>query len=204
MASPLSIGLVAAQVVHWVLLGLVAVAAVIGLLLITRGTAVRRVRGVGPDAQSLAPSEENFRVVVAILTGAPIVAGNSVDLVLDGGGFPRFWGDLGAARVSITIQCITPAMVRSPRRWEKSSPSARGQVSASTCSTTRSAQKPSAASLQSVCAGQGSDGRENHAYSQTFATSTSMNKRPREASSSRSLLLIPSQINTYNGRGDWI
>jgi len=104
MATLLTVGSSAMQLLHWAILGLVAVIAVIGLLFITRGTAVRRVRGIGPDALSLGPNEDNFPIAVALLTGAPIVAGNSVELALDGGVFPRLWNDLQSAQVSITVQ----------------------------------------------------------------------------------------------------
>jgi cardiolipin synthase len=94
-----------ALVMRWLLLGLVLVAAVIGILFVTRGTAVHRVRGVGADGGPVAPRESTFPLAVAVLTGAPIVAGNRVELALNGDGtFPRLWADLHGAQRSITIQ----------------------------------------------------------------------------------------------------
>ena len=104
MATLFAIGAGAIQLAHWVLLAAVVFIATIGFLFITRGTAVRRVRGVGPDASSLGPEETNFPVAVALLTGSSIVGGNAVEPVLDGDVFPRLYDDLRSARVSITIQ----------------------------------------------------------------------------------------------------
>jgi cardiolipin synthase len=94
-----------ALVVRWVLLGIVLVAAIVGVLFITRGTAVHRVRGVGADGAPIAPADPSFPLSVAILTGVPIVPGNQVELALNGDGiFPRLWTDLRDAQRSITIQ----------------------------------------------------------------------------------------------------
>jgi cardiolipin synthase len=91
--------------VRWLLLGVVLVAAVVGVLFITRGTAVHRVRGVAADGAPVAPGEPTFPLAVAVLTGASIVPGNRVELALNGNGtFPRLWADLRAAQRSITIQ----------------------------------------------------------------------------------------------------
>lgn len=94
-----------ALVLRWLLLGIVLVAAVVGVLFITRGTAVHRVRGVAADAAPVAPAESTFPLAVAVLTGAAILPGNRVELALNGDGtFPRLWSDLRAAKRSITIQ----------------------------------------------------------------------------------------------------
>jgi cardiolipin synthase len=94
-----------ALTLRWLLVGIVLVTAVVGLLFITRGTAVHRVRGVAADGAPVAPGELTFPLAVAVLTGAPIVQGNRVELALNGDGiFPRLWADLRAARRSITIQ----------------------------------------------------------------------------------------------------
>jgi cardiolipin synthase len=93
------------RAVRWALAGLVLVIALIGLLYLTRGTAVRHVRGVGADGSPVAPSEPQFPLTVAVLTGAPLTAGNRVELALNGDGtFPRLWDDLRAAQRSITVQ----------------------------------------------------------------------------------------------------
>ena len=84
---------------------ILALFAFIGLLSVTRGTAVRRVRGVGADGSPVAPAESAFALSVAVLTGTPLTAGNRVELALDGDGtFPRLWADLRAAQRSITVQ----------------------------------------------------------------------------------------------------
>jgi cardiolipin synthase len=89
----------------WLALALVLLAAVVGLLFITRGTAVHHVRAVGSDGAPVAPDEPAFVLSVALLTGSPLGAGNRVELALDGDGtFPRLWADLRAARRSITVQ----------------------------------------------------------------------------------------------------
>jgi len=92
-------------VFRWLVVGIFAVAAVIGLLFITRGTAVRRVRGIGGDGTPVSPAEPTFPLAVALLTGSPIVSGNRVELALNGDGtYPRLWADLRAARRAITVQ----------------------------------------------------------------------------------------------------
>jgi cardiolipin synthase len=94
-----------ALIVRWVLLGIVLLAAIVGVLFITRGTAVHRVRGVGADGAPVAPAESTFALSVAVLTGALLLPGNRVELALNGDGtFPRLWADLRAAQRSITIQ----------------------------------------------------------------------------------------------------
>lgn len=94
-----------ARATRWLLAAVVLVAAVVGLLFITRGTAVQRVRGVGGDGAPVAPAEPAFPLTVALLTGTPVVAGNRVELALNGDGtYPRLWADLRAAQQSITVQ----------------------------------------------------------------------------------------------------
>ena len=51
------------------LTALVLIAAVIGVLFVTRGTAVRRVRGVGVDGVPVGVSEPDFAATVALLAG---------------------------------------------------------------------------------------------------------------------------------------
>ena len=93
------------DVIRWAVIAVLILAAVVGLLFITRGTAVRSVRGVGADGTPVAPAERTFPLTVAALTGTPIVAGNRVELALNGDGtFPRLWADLAAARRYITVQ----------------------------------------------------------------------------------------------------
>jgi cardiolipin synthase len=98
-------GRYASRVLRWLVVSVFLVAAVIGLLFITRGTAVRRVRGIGGDGTPVSPDEPTFPLVVALLTGSPIAAGNRVELALNGDEtYPRLWADLRAARRAITVQ----------------------------------------------------------------------------------------------------
>jgi cardiolipin synthase len=93
------------RALRWLVGSVILVAAVIGLLFITRGTAVRRVRGMGGDGTPVAPSEPAFPLTVALLTGTPMVAGNRVELALNGNGtFSRLWADLRSAQRVITVQ----------------------------------------------------------------------------------------------------
>ena len=92
------------RAMNWVLIAVVLVVAIIGFLFLTRGTAVRRVRGVGVDGAPVSPGESAFPISLSLLTGSELLPGNQVELVLDGGVFPRLWEDLRAAKVAITIQ----------------------------------------------------------------------------------------------------
>src|SRR5919206_4502154 len=92
-------------VARWALAAAVLLVALIGFLYLTRGTAVRHVRGVGADGTPVAPAEPQFPLSVAALTGTALTGGNRVELALNGDGtFPRLWGDLRSARRSITVQ----------------------------------------------------------------------------------------------------
>jgi cardiolipin synthase len=92
------------RLLNWLFLAVVLLAAFIGVLFITRGTAVRRVRGVGLDGAPVSPHEDEFPLAVSLLTGAELLPGNQVEIILDGSVFPRLWADLRSARSSITIQ----------------------------------------------------------------------------------------------------
>ena len=93
------------RLIRWPLAAIFVVSAVIGLLFITRGTAVQRVQGVGADGVPLAPGDPGFPIAVAVLTGTLIVEGNRVELALNGDGtYPRLWADLRAAQQLITVQ----------------------------------------------------------------------------------------------------
>src|SRR4051812_44753222 len=83
----------------WMFGGLLVVLALIGFLQLTRGTAVRHVRGVAAQALPISVSEPEFPLNVAMLTGAGLASGNRVEVALNGDGtFPRLWNDLGSAR----------------------------------------------------------------------------------------------------------
>ncbi|HEX8829846.1 MAG TPA: hypothetical protein VF705_01715, partial [Longimicrobium sp.] len=93
------------DIVRWSLIAVVLFAATIGFLFVTRGTAVRRVRGVGADAAPVAPHEREFPVTVAMLTGGVLLSGNRVELALNGDGtYERLWADLRSAERVITLQ----------------------------------------------------------------------------------------------------
>lgn len=93
------------EIVRWGLTAVVLLAAVIGILFLTRGTALRRVRGVGADGTPVCATEPEFAATVALLTGAEILPGNRVELALNGDGtYPRLWADLRSATRSITLQ----------------------------------------------------------------------------------------------------
>ena len=94
----------AGRMLNWMLIAVVVIAAIIGILFLTRGTAVRRVRGIGVDGTPVSPNEPAFPLSVSLLTGSPLTAGNQVELVLDGSVFPRLWEDLRNAKTSITVQ----------------------------------------------------------------------------------------------------
>jgi cardiolipin synthase len=83
----------------------VILVAFVGFLFLTRGTAVKHVRGVGEDSAPVSPAEPEFPLSVAVLTGTALSSGNRVELALNGDGtFPRLWDDLRSAKQSITVQ----------------------------------------------------------------------------------------------------
>jgi cardiolipin synthase len=90
---------------RWILFSLLLCLAWIGLLNLTRGTAVRHVRGVGADGAPIAVGEPQFPVAVTMLTGAWLAPGNRIDVMLNGDEtYPRLWEDLKSAREAITLQ----------------------------------------------------------------------------------------------------
>ena len=96
---------VARSIGYWTMVVVVLSFALIGFLQFTRGTSVRHVRSVGADVSPVGVGEPQFPLNVAILTGAPLSAGNAIEIALDGNGtYPRLWADLRAATGSITLQ----------------------------------------------------------------------------------------------------
>ena len=94
-----------ARVGRWTSLVLVLGFALIGFLHVTRGTAVRHVRGVAADGVAISVSEPEFPLVATMATGAWLAAGNRVEVTQNGDGtFPRLWEDLRSARQAITLQ----------------------------------------------------------------------------------------------------
>jgi hypothetical protein len=79
--------------------------ALIGFLHLTRGTAVRHVRGVTADSAPINVSEPEFPLMATMATGAWLAPGNRVEVMLNGDGtYPRLWEDLRSAQWSITLQ----------------------------------------------------------------------------------------------------
>ena len=74
----------AGSLVRWAVVAVVLLVAWIGFLHVTRGTAVRHVRGVGADGGPVSPAEPEFPISVAMLTGAVLRAGNHVEVALNG------------------------------------------------------------------------------------------------------------------------
>ena len=90
---------------RWLGVAIVLCLAWIGVLHLTRGTAVRHVRGVAADGAAIGVTEPQFPLVVSMLTGASLAPGNRVDVMLNGDGtFPRLSEDLKSARQAITLQ----------------------------------------------------------------------------------------------------
>src|SRR3954467_973126 len=88
-----------------ILIALILCLALIGFLHLTRGTAVRHVRGVANDGVSIGISEPQFPLMVTMMTGAWLSEGNRVEVTLNGDGtYERLWADLRSARHSITLQ----------------------------------------------------------------------------------------------------
>ena len=93
------------RVVRWTLVGVALCLALIGFLHLTRGTAVRHVRGVAADDAPISVSEPEFPLMATMATGASLTPGNHVEVMLNGDGtYPRLWDDLRSARRSITLQ----------------------------------------------------------------------------------------------------
>jgi phosphatidylserine/phosphatidylglycerophosphate/cardiolipin synthase-like enzyme len=93
------------RVGRWTRLVAVLGLALIGLLHLTRGTAVRHVRGVAADGAAIGVAEREFPLMATMATGAWLASGNRVDVTQNGDGtFPRLWEDLRSAQRSITLQ----------------------------------------------------------------------------------------------------
>lgn len=92
-------------VARWTLRVVVLCLALVGFLHLTRGTAVRHVRGVGADGTAIGVSEPEFPLMATMTTGAWLAPGNRVEIMLNGDGtYPRLWEDLRSAERSITLQ----------------------------------------------------------------------------------------------------
>ena len=90
---------------RWTLIVVILCLALIGVLHVTRGTAVRHVRGVAPDGVPIGVSEPEFPLVVTMMTSTALSQGNRIEVTLNGDGtYERLWADLRSARRSITLQ----------------------------------------------------------------------------------------------------
>ena len=90
---------------RWTAATVILCLALIGFLHLTRGTAVRHVRGVAADGVPIGVSEPQFPLVVTMMTGAWLASGNRVEVMLNGDGtYARLWDDLRSAQQSITLQ----------------------------------------------------------------------------------------------------
>jgi len=90
---------------RWTAVTIVLAFALIGFLHVTRGTAVRHVRGVSSDGMPIAVGEPEFPLMAAMATGASLQPGNLVEVLLNGDQtYPRLLDDLRSAQQSITLQ----------------------------------------------------------------------------------------------------
>ena len=77
---------------RWTLVSIVLCLALIGFLHLTRGTAVRHVRGVAADAVPVGVGDPQFALAVTMLTGAWLASGHRVEVMLNGEGtYQRLW-----------------------------------------------------------------------------------------------------------------
>jgi cardiolipin synthase len=94
-----------ARLCRWSAVAVLLVLALVGFLHLTRGTAVRQVRGVTAHGAPVAVGEPEFPLAVTMLTGAALAPGHRVEVLLNGDGtYERLWQDLRSARQSITLQ----------------------------------------------------------------------------------------------------
>lgn len=83
---------------------IVGLLAFIGLMNAVKGTPVDCVEPFG-DGRPAAVSEPGFRRALELLSRTPLHAGHDVEIFINGNEtYPRLWGDLRAARKSITLQ----------------------------------------------------------------------------------------------------
>ena len=79
--------------------------ALVGMPHLFRAPLVRNVIAREAGGEPPAVATAHFGPAFALLTGTPLTAGNSVEVLVNGDAtFPRLWGDLRAARRSVTVQ----------------------------------------------------------------------------------------------------
>jgi cardiolipin synthase len=89
-------------------LGYLLLAALLALLIayLTRTTAVRRTRAIGPglQPQSIDSRSAKFNIYLSLLTSTQIVGGNRIEVLFNGDGtYPRLWEDLSQAQHVICV-----------------------------------------------------------------------------------------------------
>ena len=67
---------------RWTFIVIVLCLALIGFLHLTRGTAVRHVRGVAADGAPISVSQPEFPLMATMATGAWLAPGNHVEVML--------------------------------------------------------------------------------------------------------------------------
>lgn len=72
------------RVGRWTLVVVVLGLAHIGFLHLTRGTAVRHVRGVAADGAAISVSEPEFPLMASMATGAWLAPGNHIEVMQNG------------------------------------------------------------------------------------------------------------------------
>jgi hypothetical protein len=103
------------------LVAIVLVLALIGFLHLTRGTAVRHVRGVSSDGIPIAVGDPEFPLMATMATGAWLAPGNRVEVLLNGDGtYPRLWDDLRSATQRSRSSCTTVPRAGWPTRSARS------------------------------------------------------------------------------------
>jgi hypothetical protein len=106
---------------RWTLVAIVLGLALIGFLHLTRGTAVRHVRGVSSDGTPIAVGEPEFPLMAAMATGAWLFPGNRVEVLLNGDGtYPRQWDDLRSAKQSNHASAVLRRQVGWRTRLDRS------------------------------------------------------------------------------------
>ncbi len=77
----------------------------IGVLSVTRGTAVTHVVAEGDKGGPPAVSDPLFPRTIELFTGTEIDPGNHVEILLNGNGtYPQLWKDMGTAKRTLTVQ----------------------------------------------------------------------------------------------------
>ena len=105
LTRPRPVKTAAGRAGRWMLVTFVLCLALVGFLHLTRGTAVRHVRGVAADGAPIGVGAPQFPLVVTMMTGAWLASGNRVEVMLNGDGtYARLWDDLRSAAQSITLQ----------------------------------------------------------------------------------------------------